>query len=210
VRRFPEFVEAGSMATWVFARDEADRWADVLHTLERTIGWPAMQQALSEFSRRHRAGTGTAALFAGIVGEQLGSTLGWLDPEDLPTPREVDYVVESVITGPGDPPSSYDTVVRLRRDGAAVFSVPVVTEFADGSRISDPFDGSGDRLELRYRSRAPAVRVSIDPDTVLLLDANRTNNALALERRSPVAFIRPAWNWLIWLQDLLLTCTALA
>lgn len=211
VRRFPEFANTPRWWTtsWVATADETDRWADVLYTLERSAGWPAIQQALSEFVKRHAAGTGTAAGFAAIVGEQRGSNLDWLDLQAASPSRAVDYLVEGVTSTAAGAPS-YETVVRVRREGAAVVTVPVTTEFADGSSVRDSFDAANERLEFRYRSRAPAIRVSIDPDAVLLIDADRTNNVVALRRRLSIAGAQVTSHWLIWLQDLLLTWTALA
>ena len=51
-----------------------------------------------------------------------------------------------------------------------------------------------------------AVSAEVDPDRVLLLDANRTNNSRTL-RRAPAENAATRWSltWLVWLQDQLLT-----
>ena len=212
VRRFPEFVDDDRAAStsWVPKPDAADRWAEALHTLERSLGWPAMQQALSELARRHSSGNATPASFATIVGEQRGSDVVWFDAAAASSMADIDYAIEGFTSVTDSATSSYETVIRLRREGMALFPLPVLTEFADGTQQSDVFEAIDGRADLRYHSAAPAVRVSIDPDVVLLLDTDRTNNVVSLRPRSlPPAGARLLWNWLIWLQDLLLTCAAL-
>jgi hypothetical protein len=53
--------------------------------------------------------------------------------------------------------------------------------------------------------RAEAVSAEVDPERVLLLDVNRTNNSRSLHPRTGSATARWSLTWLVWLQDQLLT-----
>ena len=52
---------------------------------------------------------------------------------------------------------------------------------------------------------ARATFAQVDPDRVLLLDVNVTNNSAALAPRAPAAARKWSLAWLVWLQDHLLT-----
>jgi hypothetical protein len=58
---------------------------------------------------------------------------------------------------------------------------------------------------LRYSRPARAVSAEIDPDRVLLLDVDRTNNSRTLRPRAAEAAAKWSLVWMAWLQDLLLT-----
>jgi hypothetical protein len=49
------------------------------------------------------------------------------------------------------------------------------------------------------------VSAEVDPDRVLLLDLNVTNNSRTLAPRHREAATKWAAIWLVWLQDLLMT-----
>jgi hypothetical protein len=50
-----------------------------------------------------------------------------------------------------------------------------------------------------------AVSVEVDPDHVLRLDVNYTNNSATLAPRAKAAARKWSLAWLVWLQDHLLT-----
>jgi hypothetical protein len=52
---------------------------------------------------------------------------------------------------------------------------------------------------------ARAVSAQVDPDRVLLLDVNYTNNGRTLRPRGAEAAAKWSLSWMLWLQDLLLT-----
>ena len=45
----------------------------------------------------------------------------------------------------------------------------------------------------------------MDPEQVLLLDVNYTNNSRTLEPRTEEAATKWSLKWMVWLQDLMLT-----
>ena len=62
-------------------------------------------------------------------------------------------------------------------------------------------------LEARSRSTGPSAPSSaeVDPERVLLLDVNYTNNSRSLAPKTTGAARKWSLAWLIWLQDHLLT-----
>ncbi len=206
--------------------DDAERVTLALQTLERYLGWPAMQQALESLRGRFRKGDVTADDLAAIIGEQRGSALDWYFAEAFGSRRRFDYGIAHVTTAPdADAPGRFRTTVTLRRFGDAVFagtsqprgaspagarSLPVLIRFADGAELRDHADGRDETAELVYESPAPAVSATVDPDTFLVLDPNRANNTWTVGRRVHVSGMRLALHWMLWLQDVMLTYTAVA
>jgi hypothetical protein len=101
--------------------------------------------------------------------------------------------------------SVYRTTVVVRRFGEAIFPVKVVTRFADGHQTTESWDGV-DRWRLySYDRPAEAVSVVVDPDRILLLDVNYTNNSASIAPASAGAATKWSMKWMVWLQDLMLT-----
>jgi len=99
----------------------------------------------------------------------------------------------------------YRTVVVARRFGEAIFPVDVVTTFRDGQQVREQWDGRDRRAVYTYERPAEGLSVQIDPQRVLLLDVNYTNNSATLEPRAREASLKWSLTWLVWLQELLLT-----
>jgi hypothetical protein len=82
--------------------------------------------------------------------------------------------------------------------------VDVLVEFADGTAVRQPWDGESRWTTLSFERPSPATRAFVDPDRVLLLDRNVTNNSLTLTPRAGEAATRWMLPWIVWLQDRLL------
>lgn len=227
VRHFAE-VDEPSRAPWRLASAEADsqaqRAALALHTLERYVGWPALQPALA--SLRERAGERgvVPALLAEVLSEQRGIELGWFFEDVLHGKRAIDYGIEVFTSEPGGADGRFRTVVKVRRYGDGVFagtsrprdgslssskSLALLVRFADGAQIDDFWDGRDDRAEFSYSSRSRAISATIDPGLILLVDVDRANNSRTLEWAPRPEGFRMTLNWLAWLQDLMLSYSAL-
>ena len=50
-----------------------------------------------------------------------------------------------------------------------------------------------------------AVSAQVDPERVLLLDTNYTNNSRTAEPKSEQAATKWTLRWMVWLQDLFMT-----
>ena len=81
----------------------------------------------------------------------------------------------------------------------------VVTTFEDGEQVSERWNGLDRRVVYVYQRKARARTARVDPRRVLLLDVNYTNNSRTLQPRSAEASLKWSLQWMIWLQDLMLT-----
>ena len=99
----------------------------------------------------------------------------------------------------------FETMVVVRRYGDGTFPVDVVVEFADGHRELRPWDGRAQWTTLRFEHPARAISAVVDPERVLMLDINYTNNSWTSSPRATTAATKWTLAWIVWLQDLLLT-----
>jgi hypothetical protein len=216
------FLDAGD-APWQLTRGEdrerARRFATALHSLERLIGWPSLQAGLHAFMQRE-GGAPLLERFTGVISAQRGSDMRWFFDQSMRMDARLDYAIAG-ITSAAAPAGRWQTTVDVRRLGEASFdgtsrpraestarSLPVVTTFADGTEITEWIDGRDRDWRFQYSSASPATRASVDADAILLLDADRTNNSRAVNPRLSETGLRLAINWLTWLQDAMLACTA--
>lgn len=81
----------------------------------------------------------------------------------------------------------------------------VVTTFADGRQIKERWDGVDRRAVYVYNHTSRATMTQVDPQRVLLLDVNYTNNSRTLTPRTREAGLKWGLKWMAWLQDLMLT-----
>lgn len=194
-----------------------------LHTLERMLGWPTMQRILSTYFERYRFKHPTPEDFFAVANEVSGRDLTWFFDEVYRSADVFDYGVQNLtsdrvtISGYIETTSgarrvvdeqsrgdSYQTNVFVRRYGEAIFPVDVVTTFKDGSQKREHWDGRS--RWIRYTYDGPkAVSAQVDPDRVLLLDVNYTNNSYSLAPATDRAATKWSLAWLVWLQDLLAT-----
>ena len=207
------------------ATERDTRIALAFHTLERYLGWPALQQALSVTARRFNGSVMTRADFFGSVNDATGRDLTWFfDPAFNPA-RVFDYSVGALSSVPASGPecggkTCYETTVEVRRNGDALFTgtgrvpvgeyasgraLPILVTFSDGQRLTDRWDGRAPSKTFAYYSATPALSAAVDPERVLLLDANDTNNSYTLQPAAGLAASKWALTWMVWLQDLLLT-----
>jgi hypothetical protein len=193
-----------------------------LHTLERYLGWDTLQRILATFFQRWRFRHPRPEDFFAVVNEVSGRDLTWFFDQVHRSSHVVDYAVERLASErpsargfddsrpvPGyretTDEAAYRTTVVVRRLGEAVFPVDVVTTFADGTTVREAWDGRDRWRAYTYERAARAVHTEIDPDRVLLLDVNYTNNSRTLAPRAEEAAKKWSLTWMIWLQDLLLT-----
>ncbi|HIN59601.1 MAG TPA: hypothetical protein EYM88_05765 [Gammaproteobacteria bacterium] len=99
----------------------------------------------------------------------------------------------------------FETMVVVRRYGDGIFPVDVVVEFADGRRELRPWDGRAQWTTFKFEHSARAISAVVDPERVLMLDINYTNNSWTSSPRATTAATKWTLAWIVWLQDLLLT-----
>lgn len=219
--------DAQSTPTWQYWPGSAsaisyNKTALWLHTLERMIGWDRLQRGMSAYFREWSFRHPRPEDFFAAVNEAAGHDLSWFFDQVHGDSVVFDYGIDVLRsernTGRGlfgeagtpqydaaETRDGYRTIVVVRRYGEGKFPVDVRITFAGGEEIRERWDGR-DRWKLfEYLREARAVSAEVDPERVLLLDLDRTNNSATLEPRGPEAARKWSLAWLIWLQDHLLT-----
>ena len=194
-----------------------------LHTLERLIGWETLQRAMSTYFSRWAFRHPRPADFFAVVNEVSGQDLTWFFDQVHRSSNAFDYGVDTFRSerantrgwvGEGtaaafqaaDPKATgYRTTVVVRRYGEGEFPVDVRLVFEDGTEQRWKWEGRERWKLYEVDSASRASFVQVDPDRVLLLDVNYTNNSATLQPRARAAAHKWSLAWLIWLQDHLLT-----
>ncbi|MBL9023295.1 MAG: M1 family metallopeptidase [Myxococcales bacterium] len=171
------FATGGDYGGLVYARA-----ATVLRTIDRVWDGAALR-AVGAYAREHRFGhPGPLALEAAIReagGDQPAAFFhravferGW-----------VDFEPASLTSEPRDE-GGFRVNVTVRRRGD--LEVPVALEVLDegGGRTRIPWNGRGTFAKLTAKTGARAVAVVVDPDNLVLVDEDRSNDAL---RTSPAS-----------------------
>ena len=220
----PEFLRGGAMRDWpVSARRlpasldlAAIRVALAFGSLERYIGWPALQGALFESARRAPSGSMSLAQLLEGIGTAAGQDLSWLFEAALDATRPVDYAVASVSSAPCSNAPCVVTKVTAARLGNGVFSgasraprgsydsgdaIELRVAFADGQQVDTRWDGRAPSRDFEFESPAPPSGVHLDPNRVVLLDSNTLNNDRLASSRTNVPIGKWVSRWVVWLQD---------
>jgi hypothetical protein len=185
------------------------RIVDALYTLERLIGWPAVQQALSASIRREDAARLTPAVLGAIVEEQTGRVLTSYFSRAFIANESFDFAIASFSSAPTDRAElRFDSTVGVTRPAEVQVPVDVVVGFGDGSELRERWRGGGATIVYRYASRTRAFYAVVDPERLLLLDERRGNNRAALQPASIPVPMRWLLQWAIWLQDAMLAYSA--
>jgi len=206
-------------------RAQAAKVAAALITLERYIGWPALQRGFSLAAERHRGTAMTAADFAQAVSDASDRDLSWFFTPVFSGPSRWDYAVESMATDVlrnttcGSSPCVRSTVT-VQRYGNTPFTgtsqepaggfqagraVEIELQFADGQIVSERWDGRSETRQLVYDAPSPVIRATVDPRDVIALDLQRLNNSRSTDEAASSGRLSWTARWTIWLQDLLMT-----
>jgi hypothetical protein len=194
----------------------------MLHTLERRLGWDVMRRVMATFFDRWRFRHPQPEDFFAIVNEVTGQDYSWFFDRVYHSSNRFDYAIErfasepiesrGLIDSPTGPvfqekkaEGAFRTTVVVRRLEAGQFPVDVMTTFSNGEQVRDTWDGLARWQVLTYDKPVKAVSVQIDPERVLLLDTNYTNNSRTLEPSTEAAAAKWSLRWMVWLQDLLMT-----
>ena len=178
-----------------------------LNTMERWIGWPVLQRAMSTHFETWKFRHPKPNDFFDVVSQVTGQNLGWYFDQVYRSSNVFDYGVQDLKSArDGD---QYRATVIVRRYGEATFPVDVLVTFSNGERVTEHWDGT-DRWKLyAYDRLAPVLSAQVDPNRVLLLDVNYTNNSKTLEPKGAAAATKWSLTWMVWLQDCLLSWAAL-
>jgi aminopeptidase N len=168
-----------------------------LNTLERWVGWPTLQRVMAAHFERWKFKHPKPADFFAVANEVSGRDLTPFFDQVYRSSNVFDYGVQDV-TG---------STAIVRRFGEAIFPVDVEVTLAGGKTVTEHWDGQARWKAYTYDAAVESVRV--DPQRVLLLDVNYTNNSWTRRPATDKAATRWTAAWLIWLQDCLLSWAAL-
>jgi hypothetical protein len=141
--------------------------------------------------------------FFDVTTEVLGRDIGWYFDQVYRSSNAFDYGVQELRSSRDE--DRYHTTVVVRRYGEAVFPIDVRVTFTSGEPALEHWDGKDRWKMFTYERPAAARSAEVDPNRVLLLDVNVTNNSRMLEPKSGAAAAKWSMKWMVWLQDLLMT-----
>lgn len=192
-----------------------------MNTLERMVGWETLQRIMHTHFERWKFKHPRPEDFFAIVNEVSGQDLTWFFDQVYRGSNQFDYGVQRFdsdvpethgFAGSPNPSfeerritGTYRTTVVVRRFGEAVFPVDVLITFANGEEIREKWDGRDRWRTYTYDRPSRATTVQVDPDRVLLLDINYTNNSQTLSPHGDETGGKWSLTWMVWLQDLLLS-----
>jgi hypothetical protein len=178
-----------------------------LNTMERWLGWPTLQRIMSTHFDRWKFKHPRPADFFAIANEASGRDLTGFFDRVYRSADVFDYGVDDLTASPEG--SGFRSIVVVRRFGEATFPIDVRVIFDDGERVIEHWDGTERWKSYSYVRPASVVSAEVDPDRVLLLDVNYTNNSKTLRPSTSKASTKWALKWMVWLQDCLLSWAAL-
>ena len=206
----------------------------ILHTLERIHSWEMMQRVLATFFERWKFRHPTPEDFFAVLNEVTGQDHKIFLEQVYTNSFNFDYAIERIVSeniswrGLNDSAASakatasqaltyeertldrlYRTTVVARRLGTGQLPVDVLVTFTDGHQERERWNGLARWQTYTYDRPARAVSAQIDPERVLLLDTNFTNNSRTLEPARDRAATKWSLRWMVWLQDLFMTCAFL-
>jgi len=189
-----------------------------LRTLENYLGWSTFQRVVSAYFRTYAFSHPEPADFFRVAERVSGQPLGWLFDQVWSDSVVFDYAVGRVVDwpaeeargygeqGPGaevEPEGRFHSAVTVRRWGEGRFPVAVEVTFSDGTRQVEHWDGEDRWATYRYAHPGRVERVRVDPDHVLVLDTEFTNNAWLRDAPASVAATKWASMWMVWAQHTL-------
>lgn len=204
-------------------RDDAGmaaRYAAMFASLDRWIGTAALQSAMFEVARLP-AGALNAAAIVNTIDTATGQDLAWLFTAAGDPAVMFDYAIADLASMPGrcDSPC-FETVVTARRIGDGQFTgrssaragefdagdaITVRVTFENGDTASAKWDGRDASRTFRFQGPSRALSAHLDPDRVLVLDANYLNNRIAPATSTNAPIRKWMARWIVWMQNAVLS-----
>ena len=198
----------------------------MLHTLERMYTWETMQKVLSIFFAKWKFKHPRPEDFFDVLNQVTGKDHKWFIDQVYTSSNKFDYAIDRFVSEPiasrglmespdglkfQEPKAEgqFRTTVVVRRLEAGQFPVDVLVTFSNGEQARQSWDGRSRWTVFTFDRPVKAVSAQIDPERQLLLDTNYTNNSKAMEPASDRAATKWSLRWMVWLQDLLMTCAFL-
>jgi hypothetical protein len=195
-----------------------------LRTLENHLGLERFQPAMAAFFEAGAFRHPTPEEFVTTFSTAAGEDLGWFFEQVLDRAVGFDYGVDSVSSeraepkgwvgdddarsyadGKGDDEDAgpWRTTVVVRRHEGGVFPTVVKLVYEDDTESLHPWDGRSTWHAIVQEGPTRLRYAEVDPERVLALDLDPTNNRL--HREKPTVRGATKWSalWMGWLQDLL-------
>ena len=199
--------------------DRGDRYATVFAMLERWLGQPALQAAMTAVTQLPPNRINGANIMT-TISSAAGQDLSWAfitASEEAP----IDYAVTDLNSAAGSCSSPcFDTNVTVSRRGPLPISgratprvgkfesgdaLTLRVSFENGAQVDARWDGRDESRSFRFQGPAPAVAAIIDPDRVVALDENLLNNAIVRPTATNVPVRKWVARWIVWMQNTVLT-----
>ena len=110
-----------------------------LNTMERWLGWPALQKILAAHFAAWQFKHPKPQDFFNVVNATAGRDHSWFFDQVYRSSNAFDYGVQDLTSTSDD--RVYHTTVIARRYGEAIFPVDVVVTFENGERVTERWDG---------------------------------------------------------------------
>ncbi|HEY7290310.1 MAG TPA: M1 family metallopeptidase [Vicinamibacterales bacterium] len=178
-----------------------------LNTLERWLGWSTVQRTLAAHFDRWKFKHPKPADFFAIASETAGRDLTPFFDQVYRSSNVFDYAVDSLDVTRED--GQWRSTVVVRREGEALFPVDVRMTFENGEQVTEHWTDDARWRLFVYVGASPVETAEVDPNRVLLLDVNFTNNSVTRHPRAGKAATKWSLTWMVWLQDCLLSWAAL-
>ena len=200
----------------------------MLHTLERLHSWEVMQRVLSTFFARWKFKHPQPDDFFAVLNEVTGQDHAWFVEQVYRSSNTFDYAIERLASehdrvaradGIAERPAFQETrrstgcsAPRWWCGGSAAgqFPVDVLVTFSNGEQERETWDGRGALAGLHVRSAGDARcrRRSIRSACCC---STPTTPTTAGRSSPPTDRAATKWSlrWMVWLQDLLMTCAFL-
>jgi hypothetical protein len=205
----PEFVRTWSGREWpVLDRRPAtgfDRrslaMALAFGSLERELGWPTLQGAL-RVAAHAKDGRQLADILEDATARELDAV--FRITAGAPADFHLGGMTTTAATTCGSQPC-YLTTVPVASGGESPFPLVLRVDFEDDSHVDAVWKGDDEIFE--FESASPAVRARLDPDRIWLLDRDYANNDN--NRTGSTSSLSAKWiaQWMLWVQDAMLTYT---
>lgn len=196
----------------------SSRYAAMFATLERWLGAPVLQGAMYEVARLSADRLNGATVVA-TINDATGQDLSWLFTAVADSSVTFDYAAAELSSTPAGAVCAspcFDTAVTVRRLGDGQFTgrsssragafesgdaMAVRITFANGDHAWAKWDGRDHSRTFRFQGPSAATAAHLDPDRILVLDANYLNNAIV--PASPTNAPMRKWmaRWMAWMQN---------
>lgn len=193
--------------------------AATLRTLEGYLGWTMFQRVMATYFRSYAFAHPEPQDFFRVAEVVSGQRLDWFFSQVWDDSVVFDYAAGPVHSWREDEAlhgyaegeavddeereqstEVWGSSVTVHRWGEGRFPLAVEVTFADGKRRVEHWDGQARWTTFRFREPARVDRVRVDPDHVLVLDTEFSNNAWLREAPAGMAATKWASAWMLWVQ----------